>query len=359
MRRRTSPWLAGLAAGLAAFALGACASGPVARAPSADPAARAAAASDPQAVAPESSRAEASEAPQAEAFEAAGSADAAASTAEPEAEATGSDADGEQPPAQADLAEPEPEATSGISDPIEGMNRRIFWFNEGLDRYAIEPAAVAWDFVLPHPVQVSIRNVFDNASFPVTFINNVLQLKPLGAAKSVGRFVMNTTVGIAGIWDPAADVGLPAQNEDFGQTLGYWGVPPGPYLVLPILGPSNPRDLVGLAGDFVGQIYPLFSPAIFITLPVTAVNVLNRRSLLIEEIRDNRESAFDYYVFVRNAFTQYRENQVIDARVEKRSDEEGLYFPEEEDEDLYNPDDAEDFYYPDEAADEDGEPLEE
>ena len=148
-----------------------------------------------------------------------------------------------------------------VNDPLERMNRGIFWFNDGLDRHVLEPVAKGWDFVMPDAVQRSLRNVYDNARFPVNFANNVLQVKPNGAASELFRFFINTTVGLAGIFDPATGLGLKAHREDFGQTLGRWGVPQGPFLMLPLFGPSNPRDGLGLVVDSAARVYPWFLPS--------------------------------------------------------------------------------------------------
>jgi len=212
-----------------------------------------------------------------------------------------------------------------VHDPWERTNRGIFSFNEGLDRWFLEPVATGWDFVMPDPVQSSLKRFFRNLGFPVVFVNDLLQGKPVAAAQDVGRFLLNSTAGVAGLFDAASEAGLPENDEDFGQTLGVWGVPPGPYLVLPLLGPSSPRDTGGLAVDSATLAYPLFLPW-FVNLASTSVNVVNRRSLLLETIREERKSAFDFYVAVRNAYVQRRENQVNDNEAK----------PEESDEDLYD-----------------------
>lgn len=218
------------------------------------------------------------------------------------------------------------------SDPLETVNRGIFWFNERVDRFFLEPVATAWDFVLPDPVQTSIRRVFDNARFPVVFVNDLLQLRFKDAAETTGCFLLNTTVGWGGLFDAGKAAGWERHESDFGQTLGHWGVPPGPYLVIPLLGPSNPRDAVGLAADSAARVYPYFL-VWWVSSAASGTNLLNRRSLLIEEIRENRESAFDYYAFVRNAYVQYRENRV------KGRGEEAL--PEPSDDLYYFEDDVE------------------
>ncbi len=214
-----------------------------------------------------------------------------------------------------------------VSDPLERMNRGIFWFNDGLDRYFLEPVAKGWDFVMPDAVQRSLRNVYDNARFPVNFANNVLQVKPNGAASELFRFLINTSVGLGGLFDPATALGLTAHREDFGQTLGRWGVPQGPYLVLPLLGPSNPRDGIGMAVDSAARVYPWFLP-LWINAAISAPDVLNRRALRIDEIAAEREAAFDWYVAVRNAYVQYRRNQVHDREEEPEEDDDDLYYPD-------------------------------
>src|SRR5437879_5361679 len=128
------------------------------------------------------------------------------------------------------------------NDPLEGFNRKIFWFNDHLDVYMLEPVAKAWDFVLPRRVETCISNFFWNLHFPIDTLNDALQGKFKHAGSDVGRFLVNTTIGVAGFFDPATSLGLELHWEDFGQTLGWWGVGPGAYLMLPILGPSDLRD---------------------------------------------------------------------------------------------------------------------
>lgn len=220
------------------------------------------------------------------------------------------------------------------SDPWEGFNRKIFWFNEKLDQFVLEPVATGWDWVLPDLAQTSIRNVYDHLRFPVIVVNDALQLKPVAVAEDLGRFTINTLWGVGGIWDAAALVDLEANDEDFGQTLGYWGVPPGPYLVLPFFGPSSPRDTVGLAGDAAIGYGAWFAAGIpiFISASMTTVDIVNRRSLLLEEIDEERKAAFDFYVFVRNAWIQNRERRVRDGEQEavELEDEQDLYYFDDE-----------------------------
>jgi len=219
-------------------------------------------------------------------------------------------------------ADPDTDAADG--DPWEKMNRGIFRFNEGADRWVIEPIVKGMDFVIPDPAERSIRRFFDNSMFPIRFLNNLLQCKPVSAVADLARFAVNISIGVAGFFDPASDLGLEGYEEDFGQTLGYWGVPTGPYLVLPFLGPSNPRDAVGLAADSATLVYPFFVP-FWVSRTITLGNLLNWRSLKFDEIAAEREAALDYYVAVRSAYVSYRENQVSDSE-EDESDGDDLYY---------------------------------
>lgn len=143
-------------------------------------------------------------------------------------------------------------ATSGAAnpeDPYEGFNRRMFAFNDGLDRAVLEPAARGYRTVTNEPVREGVRNFIGNLGEPVTFANEVLQGKLAAAGGTAGRFAINTTIGIVGILDVAQSFGIEDSDADFGQTLGVWGVDAGPYLVLPLLGSSSPRDLTGFGVD--------------------------------------------------------------------------------------------------------------
>ena len=208
------------------------------------------------------------------------------------------------------------------------MNRKIFTFNDGVDRWVLEPVATGWATVAPLRVRTSVSNFFGNLRFPIVTANDLLQGKFLDAGQDVARFGVNTTVGVLGFFDPATGWGLAAHNEDFGQTLARWGVPPGPYIVLPLLGPSSPRDAGGSAVDTVFSVTPFFVDW-YILAGARIVDVVNQRSLVLEEIRDARGSAFDYYVFVRDLYAQRRNalvNDSSEAGVENRDD---LYHPVE------------------------------
>lgn len=143
-----------------------------------------------------------------------------------------------------------------VEDPWEGFNRRMYHFNAQLDRYVYLPVVRVYEEFLPDSVQRGISNVFNNFKEIPIFVNSVLQGNPKKASVSFGRFVFNTTIGLGGLVDVLATGGIPQENEDFGQTLGVWGVPAGPYLVLPVLGPSGVRDAGGLAFDAVLTLNP-------------------------------------------------------------------------------------------------------
>jgi len=220
-----------------------------------------------------------------------------------------------------------PVSAREISDPLEPVNRGIFWFNDKADVYVLEPTARGWDYVLPDEVQTAIANFFENVRFPVVMINNLLQAKFVAASGDVGRFVINTTLGVAGFFDPATEFGLERHDEDFGQTLGYWGVPPGPYLVAPLLGPMNLRDGAGRLVDTVTAIYPMFA-AIQYTIGATATNSLNFRSQVLKQVRDVKAASLDYYVFVRDAYDQNRQARVEDRTEISDESAQDLYFQE-------------------------------
>ena len=233
-------------------------------------------------------------------------------------------------------------ATSG-PDPLERWNRSMFWFNEGLDKYVLEPAATGWDWALPEVVQTGVRNFYDNITMPVTLANDILQLKPGAAAQDLGRIVVNTTVGIAGLIDVATMIEMPANREDFGQTLGRYGVPPGPYLMLPLLGPSTVRDVWRYPADAAVTPHNYFVP-MWASLTIRVVQNFSLRAYYLEELSEARESAFDYYVFVRSAYLQIREHQVQDRAGQPPELQDDLYEIEDEDADGKPPESRDDFY---------------
>jgi phospholipid-binding lipoprotein MlaA len=212
-------------------------------------------------------------------------------------------------------------------DPWEPVNRKIFWFDDHLDRWVLEPVATGWSKVAPTRVRTSVSNFFDNLRFPIVVTNEILQGKLDEAGSDVGRFAVNTTVGIFGFLDLATDWGMPRHDEDFGQTLGVWGLSPGPYLVLPFLGPSSVRDGIGLGVDSCLAVTTWFVDVWILATARVGVAV-NDRSLILNEVREARRSSLDYYVFVRNAYLQRRRALVSDLPAQQQNEEE-LYHPEE------------------------------
>ena len=229
------------------------------------------------------------------------------------------------PPAGAD---PDP---AEIHDPIEPLNRGIFAFNDWLDRWILEKAAIVWNGLFPHSFHVSLRNLTNNSQGPVVMVNDLLQGKPIDAAEDLGRFLVNTTIGLGGLLDPATALGLEDNAEDFGQTFAVWGIPAGPFLMIPLLGPSNPRDLVGSVADTAWRSAVLTFP---VTFAVSATDILNRRTLLLETIREERAAAFDLYAAIRNAYVQQRKSQIAenDDREQPTEANDDLYYFEEDDE---------------------------
>jgi phospholipid-binding lipoprotein MlaA len=192
-------------------------------------------------------------------------------------------------------------------DPWEGFNENMFTFNrEVLDRFLLKPVATAWDFLLPDLVQKSVQNFFDNLAVVRRVVNNALQGKATGAATELARFSINSTIGVGGLFDVAKlGFGIEQSDEDTGQTLGVWGVGPGPYLVLPFLPPLTIRDGIGFAFDAAMTPYTYFIPW-YATFAGTGTNVVNERSLNLDRFERVAETTVDLYSAVRNAYLQRR-----------------------------------------------------
>lgn len=205
-----------------------------------------------------------------------------------------------------------PNAGQDPRDPWEKVNRNIFAFNEGFDAAILKPVAELWA-KLPDGVRECFSNAFFNLRGPSTAINNALQGKPEEAVSDVGRFLVNTTFGLAGCFDPASDLGLEKHREDFGLTLGVWGFGPGPYLVIPVLGPSSVRDAVGILGvePFLDLNFYIDYPTIEYT--IFALRIVNERAQLLPADRLINEAALDKYSFIRDGYLQRRRNLVYDG----------------------------------------------
>lgn len=216
------------------------------------------------------------------------------------------------------------------SDPLENFNRSIFGFNEELDIWVLKPVAQGWDFVSPRPVQHAIENFYDNLLFPIRFVNLLLQGNLDPAALTLSRFCVNTTLGIGGLFDVASALDLERHQADFGQTLGIWGVPPGPYLILPLWGPSNPRDAAGLLVDGYLGVATFFVDWPILLGSVVAEN-LNRRALLLEDVENLKEASFDLYVAARDAYGQLRTERILGAEAAAARQDDLYYFDDFDD----------------------------
>lgn len=205
-----------------------------------------------------------------------------------------------------------PALAADAADPWEGFNRTIFRFNETLDRYVTKPLAKGYQAVTPQAVDDAITRFFSNLSSPVTLVNQLLQGKPAAAAATTSRLIFNSTVGVGGLFDVAAKMGVKREKEDFGQTLAVWGVKPGPYLVLPLLGPSTVRDTAGRVGDIASD--PRFHMNDDFAMTLGFVDVVDVRAdlLSVEKVIEG-----DRYNFIRDYYLQQREFAVADGRIEK------------------------------------------
>src|SRR5882724_1599568 len=194
-------------------------------------------------------------------------------------------------------------------DPWERFNRTMFNFNQRLDRYVLKPVAKVWNFVVPDLAQQSLANAFDNIAMPRRLINSLLQLKMEGAGRELARFFLNISMGVGGFFDVATELGVPRSDEDTGQTLGHYGVGPGPYLVLPFLPPLTVRDGFGYAAD--GAMQPISYVAPFAaTAGMRGGQVVNDRSLNLETFEEFEQMTFDLYSAVRNAYLQRRQRMI-------------------------------------------------
>lgn len=202
-----------------------------------------------------------------------------------------------------------------ISDPLEPVNRVIFGFNTVLDRVLIEPAAKVYRAVTPQVMRDSVQSFMRNLKAPVHVANNLLQGDVGGAGVSTARFLINTTVGVGGLVDVAAKQGLAYEPEDFGQTMAKWGVGSGPYLVLPVLGPSSLRDTGGLVVDVVADpvnIWATNTDREWIAYTRAGVEGVDARSRVIEALQDMRRNSLDFYAAMRSAYVQRRAALIAD-----------------------------------------------
>jgi len=211
-------------------------------------------------------------------------------------------------------AEAPGEAPPRNRDPLESFNRGVYRFNDGVDRAVLRPVATAYQDVVPQFARTGVTNFFNNLGDVWNLANNVLQFKLQGSAETFMRLNVNTVFGLGGLLDIASEAGIERHNEDFGQTLGYWGVPSGPFLMLPLLGPSTVRDTAALPvdfqGDALGHVHDI--PA---RNSLSALRVVERRAGLLRATRLLDDAALDPYAFMRDAYLQRRLSEVHDGQI--------------------------------------------
>ena len=210
------------------------------------------------------------------------------------------------------------ERTDGsVYDPFEGWNRGVFGFNNAVDVAVLEPTAKGYRAVTNKPIRAGVSNFLTNLNQPIVFANSVLQGKPDAALDTVGRFLINTTVGIGGVFDPASAAGVPKHQEDFGQTLGVWGVSEGPFLMLPFFGPSNLRDGIGFGADIAMDPinYVQFDGDSEFRIARGVVGAVSLRESLIEQVETLREQP-EPYIALRRNYTQQRRAAIRDGKIE-------------------------------------------
>ena len=202
-------------------------------------------------------------------------------------------------------------------DPLEGYNRAMFKFNDTIDQVALKPVATAYKTVTPSFVQTGVGNFFGNLADVWSAVNNLLQGKGEAGLQDVVRVSMNSTFGIFGLIDFASQAGIPKHNEDFGQTLGWYGIQPGPYVMLPLLGPSTVRDTVALPLDMTGDPWRYKDPVSVRNIG-TVTRVIDKRAALLDATNLMEAAALDRYEFIRDGFLQARESKVFDGDTDRR-----------------------------------------
>lgn len=210
-----------------------------------------------------------------------------------------------------------PDNTDAIYDPFENVNRSVYGFNESVDKAVIGPVARGYNQAVPKPARSGVSNFLANANEPVTFVNDILQAKPGRAAETLSRFIINSTVGLAGFIDVAGQSELERHTEDFGQTLAVWGVPMGPYFVAPLLGPSNLRDTIG------GVVDNAFDPLTWIEFGLSDLDIFLQGGLTgataidtragLEEAFENLRAQPEPYIALRRAYSNQRRSAISDG----------------------------------------------
>jgi len=208
-------------------------------------------------------------------------------------------------------------------DPIEKVNRATFTFNDYFDRIVLKPLSEGYVAAVPKDGRTAVSNFFDNATYIDTILNDFLQGKGKQGFSDVGRLLINTTVGVVGLFDPATSAGLVQHDEDFGQTLGVWGFGPGAYVVVPVYGPNTVRDLPDLATSALTSavFWSCFFVTPYVTIPLSVLSAADLRSRASNAIRFVNESALDPYVFTREAWVQHRTYLIFDGNLPMTDDD--------------------------------------
>ncbi len=211
--------------------------------------------------------------------------------------------------------------TNDEKDPLEEINRNFYAFNDNLDKILVEPTAVGYDFVTPNAFQTGVNNFFDNFQYPITISNQLLQGNIKLASQDTLRLIINSTIGLAGLFDPAKNMGFTKHDEDFGQTLAVWGVGEGPYLMLPFLGPYSLRDLTGNVVDYI------FDPWIYVDgtnrkIKLKAIEGLQDRADL-STIEHELDNSYDPYKYIKDSYFQNRSYKINNG-LSLEEDEEDL-----------------------------------
>lgn len=199
-----------------------------------------------------------------------------------------------------------------VADPLEPINRVVDTFNDKVDRAVLKPTAKVYEKVVPNQARISVTNFFDNLGEPLVIVNQFLQGKPKEGFSDTGRLLVNSTIGLLGLFDPATQMGLTAHNEDFGQTFGRWGIGEGWYVVLPILGPSTVRDSIGLIGDY--QLDPVSQhDEVRERNALSGLRLIDTRANLLSATKVRDTAALDPYLFTREAYRQLRWSRIYDG----------------------------------------------
>jgi len=207
-------------------------------------------------------------------------------------------------------------------DPLEPTNRVLYSINNGIDTVILRPVAVAYRAVVPEPMRTGIHNVLANLTTPVLLGNDILEAKPRRAGDTTMRFLINTSIGVVGIFDVAKDLGYPEHDTDFGMTLALWGVPEGPFLFLPVLGPSNPRDAAGRAVDIAGDPFTWVGQGTVVTVlnwTRYGLTAADQRAQVLDAIDSIKKTALDPYATFRSLYRQHRQAQIQKARDDNRA----------------------------------------